>query len=557
MVAWALFYYSMRLRRDTWFAVGLTTIALGILFAGIVYETKGHFMYPQDDVYIHLSMARTLAQTGTWGIMPGEFVSVSSSPLWALILAASFFLIGSATLYLPLILNIVAVYAVVIILLNILRSFEITGPRAIGIVALVALVTPLGPFAFSGMEHAFHMVVVLLFVWALSKSLSNTERKNDVYLLLCMAPLVTGLRYEGAFVIAVACGLLLLRKRFALMFAVGALGALPIVLLGMYSLAHGGHFLPNTLLVKKNLSLSLIGTFKSMAAAAYINLKTPLFMLSMPALLGTLLYTSKRDADFWKPDTIGLAVITGAFLLQVVFGKLSWVAMFRYEAFLVLVGTLYLFISLRTLSLRAWIPTKIISIPSLILCMLLVLVASPMLRRTISWPYAVLNARDLYTVTYQYAHFFSNEYPDSTIGAIDIGMLSYFGGPRGVRVVDFWGLANNDITSARAMGTYSSSTMERIASDEHVRAAVLFDSWLGGLIPSTWPRVATWSIDHNVTIGSSIVSFYAPSCADAALLENRMRSFSTTLPSQTHLAFLDWKSSPACATSARVSKLTN
>ena len=45
-------------------------------------QTGGTFVYAQDDPYIHLALARTLAQSGVWGIRPDEFACASSSPLW-------------------------------------------------------------------------------------------------------------------------------------------------------------------------------------------------------------------------------------------------------------------------------------------------------------------------------------------------------------------------------------------------------------------------------------------------------------------------------------------
>ncbi len=533
-------------REQRYFLLATSVVLAGML-AAMLYATHGVFIYIQDDPYIHLSIARNLVENGTWGITPGTFASASSSPLWTFLLAISYALIGSATEYLPFLINIVAIFAIVLIMLHILKTFAISGTRAALIIGAVALVTPLGPFAFSGMEHAFHMIVVLLFVFSLSKILAGAEaRKSDYYLLLGMAPLVTALRYEGVFVIAIACLLLFLKRRYSLMFIIGLLGALPLVIFGLWSISQGGNFVPNTLLVKKGLSLSLLASLHSMASSAYLQIKTPLFMIFSTGILMTLYYRLRRDGNFWRRETVALALIGGAFVLQAVFGKLSWVAMFRYEAYLVFVGLLFIFICLRDVPLRSLYSHKFFSWLNIVLFSLLILLSIPFLRRAISWPYAVLNARDLYTVTYQNAKFFTHAYPNAAIGAIDIGMLSYYGEPKGVRVIDFWGLANNDVTAARISGTYSSTTMETIASKEHMRAAVLFDSWLRAVIPTRWPKVATWTMQNNVTIGSSVISFYAPTCSDAAILDERMRAFGPTLPSNTRLTMLDWKQNASC-----------
>lgn len=542
--------------RPFWNVRGALILATGVILAGMfgamLYITHGTFIYIQDDPYIHLQLARNLVMNGTWGITPGVFASASSSPLWVLLLALSYALIGNATLYLPLVINVIAVFAIVLLMQRILKEFAITGIRALLIIAAVALVTPLGPFAFGGMEHPLHMITVLLFTYALASVLSSPDiRKTDRTLLLWMAPIVTALRYEGVFVIAVACILLLLKRRYGLMVVVGVLGALPLIAFGLWSMTQGGYFVPNTLLIKKNLSLSLLSSLKGLAAAAYLNIKTPLFMLFSAEILLTLHYRLRRDGTFWRRETVALALIGGAFALQAIFGKLSWVAMFRYEAYLVLAGLLFISICLRDVPLRSLYSPKLFSWINAILFTLLILLSLPFLRRAISWPYALLNARDLYNVSYQDARFFNAEYPNSAIGTIDIGMVSYFGQPHGVRVIDFWGLANTDVAFERAQGTYGPDSIRTIASRENVKVAELFDSWLGATIPSDWPKVATWSIEHNVSIGSNVISFYAPTCADAAILEKRMRAFAPSLPQATHVTFLDWPASPACAPAAK------
>src|SRR6185369_6250749 len=142
----------------------------------------------------------------------------------------------------------------------------------------------------------------------------------------------------------------------------------------------GGHFIPNTLLVKKNLSLSLFASLKGLAATAYLNIKTPLFMLFSAAMLLTLHYRLRKDSGFWRTETIALALIGGAFVLQAVFGKFSWVPMFRYEAYLVLVGLLFLFISLRDLPFERLYSKQFFSWINVILFSLLILFSLPFLR---------------------------------------------------------------------------------------------------------------------------------------------------------------------------------
>ena len=52
----------------------------------ILRATGGVFMYPLDDPFIHMQVAKNLAFHQTWGIFPGEFASASSSLLYTLLL---------------------------------------------------------------------------------------------------------------------------------------------------------------------------------------------------------------------------------------------------------------------------------------------------------------------------------------------------------------------------------------------------------------------------------------------------------------------------------------
>lgn len=67
----------------------------------------GDFAYALDDAYIHLSMARSLADHGVFGVTRYAFSASSSSPLWVLLLAG--FWRGGLTLdVIPLLLNLLA-----------------------------------------------------------------------------------------------------------------------------------------------------------------------------------------------------------------------------------------------------------------------------------------------------------------------------------------------------------------------------------------------------------------------------------------------------------------
>src|SRR6478735_4099968 len=64
----------------------------------------GELVYPLDDAYIHMAIAKNLQQHGVWGVTRYDFSSTSSSILYTLLLTFSFALFGIKA-WLPLAIN--------------------------------------------------------------------------------------------------------------------------------------------------------------------------------------------------------------------------------------------------------------------------------------------------------------------------------------------------------------------------------------------------------------------------------------------------------------------
>lgn len=61
-----------------------------------IWSLTGGLGFTLDDAYIHLSLAENLA-AGHYGVNPGEHASVSSSPLWPVVLVPFVWLDAVAT----------------------------------------------------------------------------------------------------------------------------------------------------------------------------------------------------------------------------------------------------------------------------------------------------------------------------------------------------------------------------------------------------------------------------------------------------------------------------
>src|SRR5580658_1345815 len=81
-------------------------ITFAIMWRNCLRQTDGHFIYALDDPYIHLSIAKNLAQHGVWGVTQYAAASASSSPLWSFLLGVLIWIGGNNVLW-PLIFGIV------------------------------------------------------------------------------------------------------------------------------------------------------------------------------------------------------------------------------------------------------------------------------------------------------------------------------------------------------------------------------------------------------------------------------------------------------------------
>lgn len=71
------------------FMAGLTIIVLAS------YEANDrNLVYTLDDPYIHMAIAKNLANHGVFGVTRYEFSSATSSPLWTLLLSATYKVLG-------------------------------------------------------------------------------------------------------------------------------------------------------------------------------------------------------------------------------------------------------------------------------------------------------------------------------------------------------------------------------------------------------------------------------------------------------------------------------
>jgi hypothetical protein len=223
---------------------------LALLLAQPVVARWGAFTYQMDDTYIHMAMARNLAEHGVWSINPDGFISASSSLLYTAILAALFRLtVPTLHMFVPLAVNVILAVVLLVCADRILREHGRRPVSRFLVLTLVVLAVPLPGITFMSMEHVLHMLLSILVVHRFARFLAG-GRRSDGVAVLALLPLLCTVRFEGLFFLPPMLGILAIRRRFR--FAAAALTAavLPLAAFGAFSVSQGSFALPNPIVIK-------------------------------------------------------------------------------------------------------------------------------------------------------------------------------------------------------------------------------------------------------------------------------------------------------------------
>lgn len=509
---------------------GVALVHVALMARAALHHTGDHWCYPLDDTFIHLSLARHLAFDGVFGVTNYGFTSAASSVIWPLLLAAAMKIVGNHVI-LPFVLNVIAGVALCWVITDALgreaASVGTWARAAIG--AAIVLIVPLATMMMLGMEHVLHMALALAFVLEAGRVISSSrERAGRLVLLAC---LLVATRYEGLFSVGIAAGLILLRRRFALGAGLVAAGAAPIVLFGAYSLAHGGLFLPNSVLLKgRHLAISDISDVGDLLGGDVLNVISIQSYL-LPLVFGTLalLVRAARRQGIWAAETVRLVVAFGTTIAHVELARLGW--FYRYEAYLVVVDSTVIAIALARAFpefsfKRAWRDSPIVAIGT---ALTILVGCAPLAVRALaaqgSTPLAVQN---IFQQQVQTARFLKRYFPRDPVAINDIGAVSYYGDEP---IVDLVGLASLPIARAKSMQLeklLSSAQLERFAKVAPV--AVIYDDWFAPNVPPSWVRLGRLRIDSNRACAFDSVSVYATSGAQVPRVLAALDGFSRDLP---------------------------
>jgi hypothetical protein len=520
-----------------WF-FGLVTLFMPVCVVvfKVIHITHGIFIYPFDDTFIHLTIADNLLK-GAWGINPNQFESASSSILYTFILAL--FRLFSKSDLVPLVVNGLAGIGILVALHYWLRKHHVNSIAEGAIILLVVFFTPLPLLIISGMEHTLQCLFSFLFIfyfsdWLQEMNGSGARRKIPLKILI-FAILVTTIRYEGLFLVAIASGLLLAYKKLFTALVLGVVSVIPLIIFGFISLAHGNYFLPNSVLVKSG-SFNYSGPVQMLydiffdrlifARNGMPALATQRLLIIFPLIY--LLFRRRLAPSYF----FILIFLFGAAILQLSFASTGY--LYRYEAYLFFCSMIVIPVLFHKYG-RSALAQMDSMISKLALVLLVLFLFFPLVLRSVTaLDKTVPACLNIFDQQYQMARFTKNFYNGNTVALNDIGAVGYY---TDARIVDLWGLASIEVAKSKKDHYWTPTFLDSLITADKVRFSIIYDSWFPASLSNGWSKVATWKIQNNIICGDSVVSFYSIDTAQKALLQQKLRSFQPELPSSVEVKY--------------------
>lgn len=524
-------------------ALGAFVLPVAAIEWYVLRHTSGTFMYPLDDTFIHMALARNLAFHGVWGMNPYAFASASSSVLYTILLAA-LFKIFSVQVLIPFVINALVAIGVLVIVRRWLENEGVSGAGQLVILLALIFLTPLPILVICGMEHTLQSLFCFLFIYGFSGWLEKASRTGSwkmPWSLFVYGMLVTFIRYEGLFVIAVAGVLLLHHRKLGAAISLGLVSALPLVVFGAYSVAKGSYFLPNSVLLKSagaplNIS-GMLHYVNSLLVDKLTIVKTDSVPVGSPrpgiSLLATqrlLIILPLSFVVFWRyiRERIAYGYILGILLavtlIHLCFAATGW--LYRYEAYLIFCSTVIVGLLVWQYGRKVWLERGV-AVRWMMAVVVFAAVFPLVLRSAAAFTRTGDACVNIYEQQYQMGRFLRTYY-DSDVNAVnDIGAVSFL--TQGANI-DLWGLGNIQVARSRKSGRWNPGFLDSLCRAQGAGTAIFYEKWFNDSMRYRWTKVATWQIPNNVICGDDSVSFFAIRPADAPVLKGHLQAFEKQLP---------------------------
>ncbi len=500
---------------------------------------NGHLIYTLDDTYIHMAMAKHLAEDGVFGVTKYQFTPTSSSPLWTLLLSLFFFIFGVSE-FTPFILNLFLASLLILLLAYLLNKTKMSALLKTAILSAFIFFLPLPYLVMTGLEHIlqiiFSLLIILVYIRIEADLSAEEDPRRYAYLLYLLAFLSVSTRYEGLFLVGAVSLLLILKKRFlnALITLVSAF--MPVILFGLLSLINGWYFIPNSILLKGN-KFDLM-SLESLLKFLYNGLRQVIYNMHIFTLVVVLLIilvivSQKKNRLQMLPCRLASYLFLMATAVHMFFAKsgyfLSINFQLRYDAYLLAMGMLALMLlPAEVLNRREdhpsflpdrWIPWLLVLIVSLPM-------AERGFRTLMKTPMASSNT---YSNQYMLGKFVDKYYREERILLNDIGGINFLSD---VHCLDILGLSSKQAADYLLKGQLNRTNIEKMGRSFKAKIAIVNDRLLHsfGGIPKSWELIGKWKLKKSVISPLDTISFYALLPGEGEKLKRHLRAFSPLLP---------------------------
>lgn len=513
-------------------AAGVTIywIAVAVLVVSSLARTDGVLVYPLDDAYVHMAMAKHASQQGVWGVTAERFASASSSPLWTGMLAVAYAVSGVRDLT-PLLLNLVAGTAVVVSLHRVFMLAGLGPGLALAMLLVTLVAGTLPTLTLLGMEHTLHILVTLWFVVLGARLMAQREvTPADVVPVAVLAGVLTLTRYEGLFAVAAVAGALLLARHWRTASAVGLAGLATVLAYGLWSQSQGGFLLPNSVLLKGVAPATSLESVVKTAVfwRALTGLATYTHLAFLVAAVLGLFVASRPSSERTREHGAVAFAFVACVLLHLQFARVGW--FYRYEAYLIVLGLVTVAMLGAAMVPRWRQDLRAAPVQLAAAVTLAAVVAFPLLWRGVTafrqTPAAVSN---IFEQPYQAGTFLREYYPGRRVAVNDVGAVGYLAD---VALLDVWGLASIETAMLKRQGAFTTDALEAMARRDGVEVAVVYPTWLNeyGGVPPSWERVGEWAVADNVVLGENQAVFYAVAPGARERLVASLAAYAPRLP---------------------------
>jgi hypothetical protein len=536
---------------DFWPLIVALLILFVIVFVCLLtslHYTNGHLTYTLDDAYIHMAMAKNISQFGMYGVTKYEFSSSSSSPLWTILLALMYSIFGVRE-WMPLILNLILASSILVLINRLLNNVPSNKFLTAIILIAIVLFTPFPAMIFCGMEHLLHILLIVLFIWFLSRTIVEKGFSNDVLCITSLSMLtigVTMVRFESYAILFVGCIFLFLRGRWKLSIGLALAGIVPLIFYQYISISNGWFWLPNSILLRKNVYVGemfnsnqafIINPINNGAFGFFLNFFKNMTLAShvLALIIGSyilLLLGLIRKKTLWSLENVLLINFVILALIHMQFAKIGH--FFRYEAYLIALGLFVIgYMTAQILKDSKWRPLtwKKVMVGFITVVLLYHGMLPLQYRCRISNANIPIACRNTYEQQYQMGLFLRKYYLNASVAVNDIGTAAFLSD---IHLLDLVGLASIDVLKLKIEDTYTTQSIGQLSRDKNIVLAIVYDKWfqledLEGL-PPEWIKVGNWKIQNNVICGGDAVSFYAVKSSGKDQLVRNLQLFSNLLP---------------------------